>query len=134
MLAAAESRHIVSVCKSLAEADKVGFDSVIMVGAGYIKTEARSYVVEDKNHTVIVAELTNSLPILLGGTAVVVEVAVIVRLSYEACNVAVASVVSVLKSLKIKPRNNNVVCNLFGKYAGVVYFLTPLEVAVIIAL
>lgn len=31
MLAAAESRHIVSVCKSLAEADKVGFDSVIMV-------------------------------------------------------------------------------------------------------
>ena len=37
MLAAAESRHIVSVCQSLAEADKVGFDSVIMVGAGYIK-------------------------------------------------------------------------------------------------
>ena len=29
---------------------------------------------------------------------------------------------------------NNIVCNLFGKYAGVVYFLTPLEVAVIIAL
>ena len=45
-----------------------------MVGAGYIKTEDRSYVVEDKNHTVIVAELTNSLPILLGGAAVVVEV------------------------------------------------------------
>ena len=39
-----------------------------------------------------------------------------------------------LKSLKIKPRNNNVVCNLFGKNAGIVYFLTPLEVAVIIAL
>ena len=82
----------------------------------------------------IVAELTNSLPILLGGAAVVIEVTVIVRLSYETCNVAVASVVSVLKSLKVKPRNNNVVCNLFGKYAGVVYLLAPLEVAVIITL
>lgn len=114
MLTAAESRHIVSVCKSLAEADKVGFDSVIMVGAGYIKTEASSYVVKDKNHTVIVAELTNSLPILLGGAAVVVEVAVIVRLSYEACNVAVASVVSVLKSLKI----NHGTTTLFATSSG----------------
>ena len=105
-----------------------------MVGACNIKTEACSYIVKNKNHSVIIAELTNSLPIFLCCTLVILKVTVVIRLRDKTCNIAVASVISLLKRINIKPRNYNIVCNLFGKNTRIVFLLRPLEIAVIIAL
>ena len=134
MLAAAESRHIVAVCKRLAEADKVSLDSVVMVGAGDVETEACAYVVEDKNYAVIVAPLADALPVFLVGGNVVVEVAVVIGLSDKTCDVAVVVVVKLLKCGDVKPRSYEVVANVLGKNTGIVDLLRLLEVAVIIAL
>ena len=133
MIAAANSRHIIAVCKSFTEANKICFNSVIMIRTCKIKSEACAHIVKDKHHSVLVAEFTNCLPIILGGTFIILKVAVIIRLSNKAGNIAAACVISLLKCIKIKPRHNNIVCNLFGKNTWIVYLLRPLEIAVIIS-
>ena len=134
MFAAAKRRHVVAVGKRFAEADKVGFDAVIVVGALQIQTEAGAHVVENKDHALFVAEFADRLPVFFGGDFVVFEVAVVIRLGDQAGNVAVAGIVSVFERLEVKPRHNHVVGNVFRQNTGVVDFLCPLEVAVIIAL
>ena len=134
MFAAAKSRHIVAVCKSLTEADKVSLDSVIMVRARNIKTEACTYVVEDKNYAVVVAPFPYARPVFLVCGNVVVEITVVIRLSDKTCDIAFVLVIEFLKSVKVKPRSNKVMTYVLGKNTGIVNLLRPLEVAVIVAL
>ena len=96
MFSSAKSRHIVTVCKSLTEADKVSLDAVIMVAALKVKTEACSYIVKDKNYAVIVTPFTHAIPIFLICGNIVVEITVVVRLSDKTCDVAVVFVIELL--------------------------------------
>jgi hypothetical protein len=134
MFAAAKSRHIIAVRKSLTEADKVSLDSVIVVRTLNVKTETRSYVVEDKNYAVVVAPFSYARPVLGIGRDVVVEVAVVIRLSDKTCNIAVVLIIELLQCVNVKPGCNKIVTDVLGKNAGIVNLLSPLEVAVIVAL
>ena len=134
MFLTANSRHIVTVCKSFTKADKVCLKAVIMVGTCKVKTESRTNIVDDKNHTVIVTELTNLCPLLFGSGFIIKEVTVVIRLCDKTCKVAVSFVICLLHSVHIKPRNYNIIFNFLRKNARVVSLLCPLEVAVIIAL
>ena len=104
-----------------------------MVGAGKVKTEARSYIVKNKNDSLFVAELAYGLPVFGRGNLVVLEIAVVIGLSDKAGNIAVVIVISLLKSVKVKPGNDNIVGNIFGSDSGIVNLLSPLKIAVIIA-
>ena len=82
----------------------------------------------------LIAEFTYRLPVILGCTLVILEVAVIIRLSNKSGNIAAALVISLLKRFKIKPRNNNIILNFFRKNTGIVNLLSPLEITVLVTL
>ena len=65
MFLTANGRHIISVCKGFTEATKISLNAVIMIRTGKVKTETCSYIIENENHTVIVAEFANFLPLFL---------------------------------------------------------------------
>ena len=134
MLLTANSRHIIAVCKSLTEANKVCLKAVVMVASCKVKTEACTNVVDNKHHTVIVAELTNLCPLLLGCGCVIKEVTVVIRLCDKACKISACFLISLLHSLHIKPRNNNIVLYIIFKNTRIVSLLSPLEVTVVITL
>ena len=133
MFLTANSRHIVSVCKRFTEADKVSLEAVIVVRTCKVKTEACTNIINDENHTMVVAELTNFRPLLFSSANIIKEIAVVVRLSNKTRNIAAASIISFLHSVHIKPRNYNVVFNFFRENTGIVNLLRPLEVTVIIS-
>ena len=127
----AECGDVPAVCKSLAEADKVGLEAVEVVGACDIKTEARSDVVDDKDDALLGAELADLLPIALCGEDVVYEIAVKVGSGDERCDLALVLLNYSLEALKIVPVNIEVVGDILGKNAGVVDLLAPGSDAVI---
>lgn len=68
-LIAAEARYVVSVCDCLAEAGQVGFNAVMVIGTVDVDTEARAYVVDNKNYAVFVADFANLLPVSGAGSS-----------------------------------------------------------------
>ena len=76
----AQGRDVVAVGQGLAEADEVGLKAEVVIRAGKVKTEARSYVVHDEDGVGIGAELAHLIPEALGGELIVHEVAVHVGL------------------------------------------------------
>ena len=112
---------------------KAQFDAII-IDSPPVTAVTDALIIENKHHTVVIAEFADSLPILCRGDFVVFEIPVVIRLGDKTRHIAVAGFVRFFKRLQIKPRHNHIVGNIFGQNAGIVHLLCPLEVAVIEAL
>ena len=105
-----------------------------MVAARKVEAEAGAHIVENQHDAVRVAELAHSLPFLLRGADIVVEVAVVIGLRDQRGDVTLALFPHAFERIHVKPRDDDVVCHILGQNAGVVRLHRPRVVAVVIAL
>ena len=105
-----------------------------MVAARKVEAETGAHIVENQHDAVRVAELAHSLPFLLRGADIVVEVAVVIGLRDQRGDVTLVLFPHAFERIHIKPRDDDVVCHILGQNAGVIRLHRPGVVAVIIAL
>ena len=96
-----------------------------MVGTCKVKTPACTNVVYDKNDAFSCADLAYLLPVAVSRKLVIKIVAVKVRSRNKCCDFAFIFSDDLFKTFDVVPVNIEVVCNVFGKDAGIVNLLSP---------